>query len=94
MYFAQHDVEAAPARILQQTVELGAFPVAARIIVVAVNIVYLPALLYRVPYQHGLLVLDAAAVLPGVCLVRVLLRQAAVNGGARRCTRKQEQPKL
>ena len=65
----------------QQVVEGGTATVAAREVVVAVNAVYLPALVYAVLREHLFLIGYAVGVVVSVCLEFILLRQTAVDSG-------------
>ena len=77
---AQHYAEALCFRIPQEPVEFRPVPVRTGIVVVAVYIVYLPALRVSVLSEQHLLVLYASAV-RAIGLALILLGQPAVYGG-------------
>ena len=79
--FAQDDIKPAILRILQQSIKLRALSVGAGVIVVAVNVINVPSLFHGVLQQHGLLVLNAVAVVGFQRFISVLFGQTAVNSG-------------
>ena len=75
----EDDVKPVQFRVFQQPVKFRAAPVGTGVVIVAVNIVEFPPLFHGVLQQHGLLVLDAVAIVGLKLFVPVLLGQAAVN---------------
>ena len=76
---AKNDVKLMCFGIVQQTLEFRPIPVRTGVIIIAVNVIYFPALLNGIFQQHGLLILDAVAVIRFLFLVAVFFRQSAIN---------------
>ena len=63
--------------IVQQTLEFRPIPVRTGVIIIAVNVIYFPALLNGIFQQHGLLILDAV----GLAVHIIVTAQSAVKSG-------------
>ena len=70
--FTEDDVKAMDFGILQHAGKRRTVSVRTRVIVIAVNVIYFPAVLGCVFQQHGLLILNTAAVIRFIFLVAVL----------------------
>ena len=78
--FAQDDIKATLFGVGNEPPEGGPVPVRAGVVVVAVNIIDRPALAFGILKEHGLLVLDADALVAPAGLIPVLLGEAAIEG--------------
>ena len=77
--FAEDNIKLPCLCIRQEPLELRSVAISTRIIVVAVNIVDIPALAIGILNEHSLLVLNAVAVLVLIQFVPIFFRKSAVN---------------